>query len=922
VQLKRGRGIESSAGLESLLLGRQVELRRLGACLESAFAGRGSFVAVSGISGIGKSRLLAEFSQSCRERGVTVIQSRANGAQEPYAAWRQLATCLLGGSAKLPATMSRAYHTVLARLFQGSVRRPPPPLPAEQARYRIYDAVREFLVACTSVGPLALLLDDVQFLDEPSLRLLRYLLPFIEEQPIVIAIAYDERDPKWSQLTASPPVAIRSLQREHIFLSGLSPGDVAEMLRRRGLAGLAANQIMRLHELTRGHPLHVEMMGELLCRRGHQGQEVENSLIDNLALAAPSAERAVTSLVGQLSPEIRCVLAACAIFPDFFTASDAAVLSDRREGDAVALFKGNVSCLVECVNRTARVYRFRHSLVRQVLSESVDPANQMLLQRRAINRLGHSRRARPSVWQIAQWYHTSRVLPGAAAGVAICLAAARRGDEESAPELKVTALRMARDLCYSAKRQSRVSLLTNLGVAAAEAGAFSEAAAAIRDAVAILDRNPRTRSQACDLLVEAATSLHDSGANASFWVPFQKSAYKRLGKRRDLRWARMRLLEPGRMRKISGPPLQVGRWLGLDREAVGIARHRGNDADYCRTLLIYEWLTVADVDALLARAQRWRSPLTRAHALSVAAETLMYRHGEFDRACRLLQEQLTLHASRGSIVEQAKSLVRLTMAQLAAGEIEAAISTRIRARGMVARLGPGYLIYEHAGTTRGGDLYPEISMESNFAWYLEGNWEAVAEHWVRAVAMEEPGGSPVHIVEAAMAAQAYARLGRFADARIYLDELTPVLKKLQPRDWALNGAVGRASHAIWDMAGREYAASYHDLALRLIAAGVADWTNTSLHLTVARMAALLGSGEQAKEYFHRARLKLGRKRKDPRRAIIDYDDAVAMRFMNAPDHRRRDRLLKEAMATFRAREMQGWVARAEAEAERPLGTVT
>jgi hypothetical protein len=919
VQLKRGRGIHGLTGLRSSLLGREVELRRLVACLESAFAGRGSFVVVSGISGIGKSRLLAEFSQSCRERGVTVIQSRAIGAPEPYAAWRQLATCLSGGSAKLPATMSRAYRTVLARLFQGAVQGAPPPLPAEQTRYRIYDAVREFLVACTSNGPLAVLLDDVQVFDEPSLRLLRYLLPFIEEQPIVIAIGYDERDPKWSQLTTNPPVAIRSLQREHIFLSGLSHGDVAEMLRRQGLAGLSANLSMRLHELTRGHPLHVEMIGELLYRRGHQGQEVDNSLIDNLALAAPSAERAVASLVGQLSLEARGVLAACAIFPDSFTASEGAVLSDRHEGDAVALFKGTASCLVECVNRTAKVYRFRHSLVRQVLTESVDPADQMLLQRRAVNLLGRSRRAGPSVWQIAEWYHASRLVPGASAGVATCLAAARRGDEEAAPELKVAALRMARDLCYAAKRQSRVSLLMNLGLAAAEAGAFSEAAAAIRDAVAILDNNLKTRRQACDLLVEAATNLHDSGADESVWVPFHKSAYKRLGKQRDLRWSRMRLLEPGRMQKISGPPLQVGRWLGLDREAVGIARHRGNDADYCRTLLIYEWLTVADVDALLVRAQRWKSQLTRAHALSVAAETLMYRHGEFDRACRLLQEQFTLHALRGSIVEQAKSLVRLTMAQLAAGEIEAAISTRIRARGMVARLGPGYLIYEHAGTTRGGDLYPEISMESNFAWYLEGNWEAVAKHWVRAVAMEEPGGSPVHIVEAAMVAQAYARLGRFADARIYLDELTPVLKKLQPRDWALNGAVGRASHAIWDMAGREYAASYHDLALRLIAAGVGDWTNTSLHLTVARMAALLGSVDQAKEYFHMARLKLGRKRKDPRRAIIDYDDAVALRFMNAPDPRR-DQLLKEAMATFRARGMQGWVARTEAEAQKPLGT--
>src|SRR5260370_38470935 len=106
---------------------------------------------------------------------------------------------------------------------------------------------------------------------------------------------------------------------------------------------------------------------------------------------------------------------------------------------------------------------------------------------------------------------------------------------------------------------------------------------------------------------------------------------------------------------------------------------------------------------------------------------------------------------------------------------------------MVARLGPDYLIHEHAGTRRGGDLYPEISMESNFAWYLVGDWEAVAKHWVHAIALEEPGGSPVHIVEAAMAAQAYARLCCFSEGDFYLQALTPALQQFKHGCWAWHG---------------------------------------------------------------------------------------------------------------------------------------
>src|SRR6516162_1068168 len=93
-QLTRLSGRGHSSLPKGPFRGRESELQQLEACLETARGGRGSFVAVSGASGIGKSRLLAEFGHLCRERGATVLQSRAIEHAEPYALWKLLVSRL------------------------------------------------------------------------------------------------------------------------------------------------------------------------------------------------------------------------------------------------------------------------------------------------------------------------------------------------------------------------------------------------------------------------------------------------------------------------------------------------------------------------------------------------------------------------------------------------------------------------------------------------------------------------------------------------------------------------------------------------------------------------------------------------------------------------------------------------------------
>jgi tetratricopeptide (TPR) repeat protein len=459
-----------------------------------------------------------------------------------------------------------------------------------------------------------------------------------------------------------------------------------------------------------------------------------------------------------------------------------------------------------------------------------------------------------------------------------------------------------------------VEILTRLSFAQIDEGAFEEAAKSAHQVWTDQSTRGGELEKGLEFLVEIAGALQDGGAPEDLWMPLVETALDSIGERRDIIWARLRLLLPVKMKRLSRGRINAGRWLGADSEAIRIVREHGTARDYARTLWVYDWQTRSETKQLIDLARSWTDRVAAGRALSVAAESLMYRHGAFRHACQILEEILALQLDQGSIVEQAKTLVRLTMAQLARGELVEAAETRQKAKDMVARLGPGYLIHEHAGTTRGGDLYPQISIESNFAWYTGGDWLAVAEHWVHAVSLEEPGGSPVHIVEAAMAAQAYALIGRHEDAQFYLDELTPILQQLQPTDWAFNGAVGRASHAIWDMASVKYARDYREMAHALLEAGVGDWTSTSLEQTVARMASLLNNVHEASEYFQLARAKLDPEQV-PQRAIIDFDEAVSLRITSVEGDKRRVSLLDSALKDFKAVGMKGWTKRALAETQ-------
>jgi DNA-binding CsgD family transcriptional regulator len=122
----------------------------------------------------------------------------------------------------------------------------------------------------------------------------------------------------------------------------------------------------------------------------------------------------------------------------------------------------------------------------------------------------------------------------------------------------------------------------------------------------------------------------------------------------------------------------------------------------------------------------------------------------------------------------------------------------------------------------------------------------------------------------------------------------------------------RACSVIWELAATEHAAHYHRLAHALLGRGDSRGMVNAYERDIALMAALLGHHDEATDYFARARDTLDAAGHRPMRAIVDYDEALALIRAYTTDHARVTALLDAALAQFTALRMPGWTQRAQA----------
>lgn len=173
---------------------------------------------LSGEAGIGKSTLLAEAASEARERGMVVLTGAAydRSSAPPYGIWRELLELHVasGSVPDLPSWL-RADQIASEQDSRGTL---------------FLDAYR-LLAAAAESSPILIVMEDVQWADNASLELLRYVARRVMHLRAVLAVSYrDDGQTYHSPFFQLLPDLIRECNPDRIQLERLKFDEIRQLV--------------------------------------------------------------------------------------------------------------------------------------------------------------------------------------------------------------------------------------------------------------------------------------------------------------------------------------------------------------------------------------------------------------------------------------------------------------------------------------------------------------------------------------------------------------------------------------------------------------------------------------------------------------------------------------------------------------------
>jgi DNA-binding CsgD family transcriptional regulator/DNA polymerase III delta prime subunit len=221
------------------LLGREAEREVLDRLLDGVRAGRGGALVLHGEPGVGKTALLEYVVEAAPEFRIARTVGVEAEMELPYAAVQQLCSPFLELSERLP----QPQHDALDVAF--GLRTGPAP-----DRFLVGLAVLGLLAEVAEEQPLACAVDDAQWLDSASARILAFVARRLVAEKIALVFAM--REPA-ETLSGLPELHVAALERRdaRALLESVLPAPLDERVVERIVAETRGNPLALL-ELPRG----------------------------------------------------------------------------------------------------------------------------------------------------------------------------------------------------------------------------------------------------------------------------------------------------------------------------------------------------------------------------------------------------------------------------------------------------------------------------------------------------------------------------------------------------------------------------------------------------------------------------------------------------------------------------------------------
>ncbi|HEX6551547.1 MAG TPA: AAA family ATPase [Ktedonobacteraceae bacterium] len=423
------------------LVGRAAAFSQLVSRYQQARGGQPQAVLLLGEAGIGKTRLAGEFVARTRAQGAEVLSGHAFelGVRLPYQPLVDALRPRLEAENAPEDLLEDVWLAELSRLLpELRVRYPDLPAPTEDelsAKTRLFEAVARLFDALVHRSPLVLLLDDLHWVDQASLDLLRYLAHDWKGQSSPVLCLCTVRG---EELELNPQLSThladlgRDLPVSQVRLQPLSQSETLQLLeavvavREQGSAAPShpvpapspesERKLSGLGDVlfaqTGGHPLYLletlKLWRErewLLPQRTADGVfrlelAVEMATIvaqerSQGELVPPSVRALIQTRLAKLSQPARQLVRASAVLG---TQASAKLLWQVAELGVQAGLEALEEVVTSGLLREEKAvgglgagrtgsYRFAHDLMREVVSSELSAARRLVLHQRALVQL-------------------------------------------------------------------------------------------------------------------------------------------------------------------------------------------------------------------------------------------------------------------------------------------------------------------------------------------------------------------------------------------------------------------------------------------------------------------------------------------------------------------------------------------------------
>jgi class 3 adenylate cyclase/tetratricopeptide (TPR) repeat protein len=475
---------------QQIFVGREVQLRQLQTAYDAAISGQGCLLTVVGEPGIGKTALCEQLATYVAVRGGKTLigHSYEEGSTSiPYLPFVEALRSYvlarepedlrneLGSSA---GDVARILSEIRDRLH---VEARPAGGDPDEDRWRLLEAVTEFLRNASRMQPITLVLEDLHWADRGTLDLLLHLARGLTGARLLVVATYRDVEVDRSHpLSAALAELRRSASFNRVLLRGLTVDEVHRMYQAIRGQEIAWAQAEAVHRQTEGNPLFVQEVLRYLVEEGLVIREAGRWVPQQgIGAGIPEGLRDVIGRrLTRLSSSCNQVLSLAAVIGRDFRLDVLQRVAGMSEDELyAALEEATAAAVVEqrSVVGAGVTFRFAHALFRQTLYE------ELFVPRRI--------RFHQQVGRVLEEVH------------------ARRLSEHAAE--------MAGHFAQSTEQEDLAKALhySELGAARAiDVFAYAEAARLLEQALQVQDvLDPDDRAKRCDLLLALGAALMPAG---------------------------------------------------------------------------------------------------------------------------------------------------------------------------------------------------------------------------------------------------------------------------------------------------------------------------------------------------------------------------------------------------------------------------